>query len=79
MVHSETEERLDFHGIAEIEAAAGIFMTLHSGPGTHEEDFHQAIKAGMTGMCVSIPKSDVAYMAAAAARQPKRPALVDEH
>jgi fructose/tagatose bisphosphate aldolase len=31
-----------------IKAATGIFMTLHGGSGTRDEDFQQAIKAGMT-------------------------------
>jgi fructose-bisphosphate aldolase class II len=47
MVHGETEKRLDVQRIAEIKAAAGIFMTLHGGSGTRDEDFQQAIKAGM--------------------------------
>jgi fructose-bisphosphate aldolase, class II len=48
MVHGETKKRLDIQRIAEIKAAARIFMTLHGGSGTHDEDFQQAIKAGMT-------------------------------
>jgi fructose-bisphosphate aldolase class II len=48
MVHGETEKRLDIQRIAEIKAAAAIFMTLHGGSGTHDEDFQQAIRAGMT-------------------------------
>jgi len=48
MVRGETEKRLDIRRIAEIKAAAGIFMTLHGGSGTRAEDFQQAIKAGMT-------------------------------
>lgn len=48
MVHGQTEKRLHIQRIAEIKAAAGIFMTLHGGSGTHEADFQQAIKAGMT-------------------------------
>src|SRR5215471_18312611 len=48
MVHGEAEKRLDIQRIAEIKAAAGIFMTLHGGSGTRDEDFQQAIKAGMT-------------------------------
>jgi fructose-bisphosphate aldolase, class II len=47
MVHGEAEKRLDIQRIAEIKAAAGIFMTLHGGSGTRDEDFQQAIKAGM--------------------------------
>ena len=48
MVRGETEKRLDIKRIAEIKASAGIFMTLHGGSGTHDKDFQQAIKAGMT-------------------------------
>jgi fructose-bisphosphate aldolase, class II len=48
MVHGETEKRLNIGRIAEIKTAAGIFMTLHGGSGTHDEDFQHAIKAGMT-------------------------------
>jgi fructose-bisphosphate aldolase, class II len=48
MVHGETEKRLNIQRIAEIKAAVGIFMTLHGGSGTRDEDFQQAIKAGMT-------------------------------
>ncbi len=48
MVHGETEKRLDIQRIAAIKAEAGIFMTLHGGSGTHDQDFQQAIKAGMT-------------------------------
>jgi fructose-bisphosphate aldolase class II len=48
MVHGETEKRLDIQRIAAIKAEARIFMTLHGGSGTHDQDFQQAIKAGMT-------------------------------
>jgi fructose-bisphosphate aldolase class II len=48
MVRGETEKRLNIQRIEEIKAAAGIFMTLHGGSGTHDQDFQQAIKAGMT-------------------------------
>jgi fructose-bisphosphate aldolase, class II len=47
MLHGEAEKRLDIQRIAEIKAAAGVFMTLHGGSGTRDEDFQQAIKAGM--------------------------------
>jgi fructose-bisphosphate aldolase class II len=47
MVHGEAEKRLDIERIAQIKAAAGIFMTLHGGSGTRDQDFQQAIKAGM--------------------------------
>jgi fructose-bisphosphate aldolase, class II len=48
MVHGEAEKRLDIQRIAEIKAAAGIFMTLHGGSGTRDQDLQQAIRAGMT-------------------------------
>jgi fructose-bisphosphate aldolase class II len=48
MVHGETEKRLDIKRIAEINAATGIFMTLHGGSGTRDDDFQQAIRAGVT-------------------------------
>jgi fructose-bisphosphate aldolase, class II len=48
MVHGEIEKRLDIQRIAEIKAATGIFVTLHGGSGTHDQDFQRAIKAGMT-------------------------------
>jgi fructose-bisphosphate aldolase, class II len=48
MVHGETEKRLDIKRIAEINAATGIFMTLHGGSGTRDDDFQRAIRAGVT-------------------------------
>jgi fructose-bisphosphate aldolase class II len=48
MVRGETEKRLNVPRIAEIKAATGTFMTLHGGSGTRDQDFKQAIKAGMT-------------------------------
>jgi fructose-bisphosphate aldolase class II len=48
MVRGESEKRLNLPRIAEIKAAAGIFMTLHGGSGTRDEDFQQAIRSGMT-------------------------------
>jgi ketose-bisphosphate aldolase len=48
IVRGEAEKRLDLQRIAHIKAATGIFMTLHGGSGTRDEDFQQAIKAGMT-------------------------------
>ncbi|HUN57131.1 MAG TPA: class II fructose-bisphosphate aldolase [Candidatus Binataceae bacterium] len=47
MVHGQAEKRLDIKRIAEIKTAASVFMTLHGGSGTHDEDFQQAIRAGM--------------------------------
>jgi ketose-bisphosphate aldolase len=48
MVSGAVQKRLDIGRIAAIRDAAGIFMTLHGGSGTNDEDFKQAIKAGMT-------------------------------
>jgi fructose-bisphosphate aldolase class II len=48
MVRGEVQKRLDLQRIAEIKAACGIFMTLHGGSGTNDDDFKRAIKSGMT-------------------------------
>jgi len=48
MVRGEEEKRLDIQRIYDIKEATGIFMTLHGGSGTHDEDFKRAIKAGIT-------------------------------
>jgi fructose-bisphosphate aldolase, class II len=47
MVHGDAQKRLDIPRIAAIRDAAGVFMTLHGGSGTNDEDFKKAIKAGM--------------------------------
>lgn len=48
MVHGGVHKQLHIDSIAKIKSAAGIFMTLHGGSGTGDEDFKRAIKAGMT-------------------------------
>lgn len=48
MVHGDVQKRLNIERIAEIKAACRIFMTLHGGSGTNDDDFKRAIKAGMT-------------------------------
>ena len=48
MVHGDVRKRLNIERIAEIKAAVRIFMTLHGGSGTNDDDFKRAIKAGMT-------------------------------
>lgn len=48
MVRGEARKRLDIGRIREIKQAIGIFMTLHGGSGTNEEDLRKAIQAGMT-------------------------------
>jgi ketose-bisphosphate aldolase len=47
MVHGDAQKHLDIPRIAAIREAAGVFMTLHGGSGTNDEDFKRAIKAGM--------------------------------
>ena len=48
MIHGEAQKHLNIQRIAEIKAAAKVFMTLHGGSGTNDDDFRRAIKAGMT-------------------------------
>jgi len=48
MVRGDVQKRLNIDRIAELKAAAKIFMTLHGGSGTNDDDFKRAIKAGMT-------------------------------
>ena len=48
MVRGEVQKRLNIERIAEIKEACKIFMTLHGGSGTNDDDFKRAIKAGMT-------------------------------
>ncbi len=48
MVHGGVQKRLNIDRIAEIKAAVRIFMTLHGGSGTNDDDFKKAIKSGMT-------------------------------
>jgi len=47
MVAGETKKRLDIERIASIKRAAGVFLTLHGGSGTDDEDFRKAIAAGI--------------------------------
>jgi fructose-bisphosphate aldolase, class II len=47
MVRGDTHKRLDLQRIAEIKKATSIFLTLHGGSGTNDEDFKRAIKAGI--------------------------------
>ena len=48
MVGHEAEKHLGIERIAEIKQATGVFMTLHGGSGTNDQDFKKAIKSGMT-------------------------------
>jgi len=47
MVQGETKKHLDIERIRAIKRAAGVFLTLHGGSGTDEEDFRKAIAAGI--------------------------------
>ena len=47
MVQGETKKRLDIARIAQIKQAARVFLTLHGGSGTDDEDFRKAIAAGI--------------------------------
>jgi fructose-bisphosphate aldolase class II len=47
MVHGDAQKHLDIPRIAAIRDATGVFMTLHGGSGTTDDDFKKAIKAGM--------------------------------
>jgi fructose-bisphosphate aldolase class II len=48
MAAGKVRKRLDIGRIREIKAATRVFMTLHGGSGTDDDDLRQAIKAGMT-------------------------------
>jgi fructose-bisphosphate aldolase class II len=48
MVRGEARKRLDISRIREIKEAAGVFMTLHGGSGTYDDDLEWAIAAGIT-------------------------------
>jgi ketose-bisphosphate aldolase len=48
MVAGNVRKRLDIERIRAIKAETKIFMTLHGGSGTDDEDFRKAIVAGMT-------------------------------
>jgi ketose-bisphosphate aldolase len=47
MVQGETKKRLNIALIAAIKRAAGVFLTLHGGSGTDDEDLRKAIAAGI--------------------------------
>jgi fructose-bisphosphate aldolase, class II len=47
MVQGKAKKHLDLERIAQIKQAAGVFLTLHGGSGTDDEDFRQAIAAGI--------------------------------
>jgi fructose-bisphosphate aldolase class II len=47
MVAGNTRKRLDIPRIAAIKQASAAFLTLHGGSGTDDDDFRQAIRAGI--------------------------------
>ncbi len=47
MVQGKAKKHLDLERIAQIKQAAGVFLTLHGGSGTNDEDFRKAIAAGI--------------------------------
>jgi fructose-bisphosphate aldolase, class II len=47
MVQGETKKHLDIERISLIKKATGVFLTLHGGSGTDDEDFRGAIAAGI--------------------------------
>ena len=47
MVEGETRKRLDLDRIRQIKATSGVFLTLHGGSGTDDQDLHAAIAAGI--------------------------------
>jgi fructose-bisphosphate aldolase class II len=47
MVQGEMKKHLDIKRIAAIKGAAQVFLTLHGGSGTEDEDFRKAIAAGI--------------------------------
>lgn len=47
MVQGETKKHLDIERIARIKEATGVFLTLHGGSGTDDNDFRRAIAAGI--------------------------------
>jgi fructose-bisphosphate aldolase class II len=48
MIRGEAEKRLNIERIGEIKKATNVFMTLHGGSGTNDEDLLRAINAGIT-------------------------------
>lgn len=47
MVQGETKKHLDIERIVRIKEATGVFLTLHGGSGTDDDDFRKAIAAGI--------------------------------
>jgi fructose-bisphosphate aldolase, class II len=47
MVQGKTKKHLNIERIVQIKSAVGVFLTLHGGSGTDDEDFLRAIAAGI--------------------------------
>ena len=47
MVEGKTKKRLDIQRLGQIKRAACVFLTLHGGSGTDDQDFRQAISVGI--------------------------------
>ena len=47
MVAGQTKKRLDIERIAQIKNTARVLLTLHGGSGTDDQDFKNAIAAGI--------------------------------
>ena len=48
MIEAGARKRLEIERIRAIKQATGLFMTLHGGSGTEDDDFRKAIQAGIT-------------------------------
>lgn len=70
MFRNAPEPRLDIERIRKVRAAAGVPLVLHGGSGTSDEDFREAIKAGIslihinTEIRVAFAKTLSAYLTA---------------
>ena len=53
MVQGTTKKHLNIERISEIKRATGIFLTLHGGSGTDDDDFTKAIAAGINIIHIS--------------------------
>ena len=47
MVQGTTKKHLNIERISQIKGATGVFLTLHGGSGTDDDDFRRAIAAGI--------------------------------
>ena len=53
MVQGETKKRLDIERIAEIKKATTVFLTLHGGSGTNDDDLRKAVAVGINIIHIS--------------------------